>query len=240
MDDFGDIVYLDVQKTGSSFISAFLKGCANSETRVFKKHGRIESGQRRDAIYFISTRNPIDQYFSLFRYGCDRKGGLFRRLSDRKLEHMYRRTPEAFERWMQFVLSYENADLLGEGYPKVNADLMGYQSFRFLVLSFEGPMRKLRKLQSYEELQQLYQHSRLHSAVLRNESLRDDLEKLSETLLADHIDKDAARTFLRQMPALNTSSTVDFGIGALSRETRALLAHKERFLFENFYPDALK
>ena len=41
MDDFGKFVYLDVEKTGSTYISAFLEQHANLQRKKFKKHARV-------------------------------------------------------------------------------------------------------------------------------------------------------------------------------------------------------
>ena len=75
MDDFGRIIYLDVEKTGSTFISKFLQENMACQRVRKVKHGRIGNDFKKDSFYFISVRNPLSQYLSLYRYGCGGKGG---------------------------------------------------------------------------------------------------------------------------------------------------------------------
>jgi hypothetical protein len=80
MHDFGEIVYLDLQKTGSTFVSEFLKFACVCPEQKFQKHGWITEDLRSSATYFITVRHPHGLYSSLYRYGLDRKGAIYNRL----------------------------------------------------------------------------------------------------------------------------------------------------------------
>ena len=80
MHDFGDIVYLDLQKTGSTFVSEFLRFACVCPERKFQKHGWITDDLRSSATYFITVRHPHALYSALYRYGLDRKGAIYNRL----------------------------------------------------------------------------------------------------------------------------------------------------------------
>ena len=85
MDDFGRIIYLDVEKTGSTFISKFLQENMACQRVRKVKHGRIGNNFKKGSFYFISVRNPLSQYLSLYRYGCGGKGAIYESLA--KSEH---------------------------------------------------------------------------------------------------------------------------------------------------------
>ena len=74
MHDFGKIVYLEMQKTGSTFVNSFLRECCLLEEISYKKHGVVRDDYASDKFYFITIRHPYDLYSSLYRYGLDGQG----------------------------------------------------------------------------------------------------------------------------------------------------------------------
>lgn len=235
MDDFGFAVYMDVQKTGSTYISQVLRDVLNR--RQFRKqetHGRVRK-RREGVVYFASVRHPLDAYHSLFRYGCDRFGTLAGQL--RKAGHgaLYQPTAEGFARWLDFVLDEANAEILGEGYPKVRTDLIGFQTFRFLVLSLAAPMTRLPQVQSLAELDALYDREAITSFVVRNENMGEDLMSLFREHLAGHVDLDRAAEVLASAPRINASKTRSLA-DRLDPSVLAKLRRKEDFLLRRFYP----
>ena len=58
MQEFQSFVYLDLQKTGSTFIADLLqRHCKELQVR-FSKHSRVGQGYDGNKFYFISVRNP--------------------------------------------------------------------------------------------------------------------------------------------------------------------------------------
>lgn len=238
MDDFGTLVYLDVQKTSSTFISQFLADTLSIKRLSFIKHGRIGNEYSDTKSYFISVRDPFEQYLSLFKYGCDGKGGLFQTLKRGGREDLYRRNSTAFEHWLNFVLSADHAHLLGEGYDAIDNNLIGFQSFRFLILSFQHSLLKMKSVNNYDDLRQLYETQKIHKFVVRNENINHDLRQLISSLPQSIVKESLSiRRYLRQSPKLNISKKLDIKIESLNKDTIAILKQKERFLFETFYPD---
>jgi Sulfotransferase family len=139
MDEYSDFVYLDVQKTGSGFTSKFLAHCCTSKQLRFKKHGRIREDYNPDKFYFITVREPLSQYISLYRYSLGRKGAMFRRLEKDGHGDLYAPDNETFNRWMAFVLDEKNAELLGEGFQHAARTGIGLQTYRFIVLALQSP-----------------------------------------------------------------------------------------------------
>lgn len=238
MDDFGFVVFMDVQKTGSTFISQVLKDVLGSDaSRGLVKHGRVRK-RREDTLYFASVRHPFETWHSLFRYGCDRKGSLARRLRQQGLGHLYEPSGEGFARWLDFVLDEANAPLLKEGYDKVRADLFGFQTFRFLVLSLANPVQRLAGVQTVEELDALYEGQAITSFVVRNEHMSEDLMRLFREHLADQVDLDKAAAVLDSAPRINVSKT-DRLAASLAPPVLERMRRKEDFLLRRFYPDSV-
>ena len=128
MHDFGKIVYLDLHKTGSTYISAFLTACCLLTENKFSKHDWIRADYDSNNFYFISIRHPLSLYSSLYRYGLDGKGDVYNRL--RKSNNLS--TYSSFNSFVEFLIDERNADLLGYGYNQIYAKHIGFMSFRFL------------------------------------------------------------------------------------------------------------
>jgi len=239
MDDFGRIVYLDVEKTGSSFISKFLQDNMTCQRVEKVKHGRVGSDFKKGSFYFISVRNPLSQYLSLYSYGCEGKGAIFESLKNSGHTQLYQPDKQSFQHWLRFVLSAENAGYLGADYQSVDTELMGLQTFRFLALSFQKPLAKLKPLHDYATLCRLYEKKKIHSQVVRNESLRADMETLVETHLSSFVDVESAKRYLEKSPPINRSPKLGFNIESIDEEAMSLIRRKERFLLERFYPEDL-
>jgi hypothetical protein len=239
MDDFGRIIYLDVEKTGSTFISKFLQENMACQRVRKVKHGRIGNNFKKGSFYFISVRNPLSQYLSLYRYGCGGKGAIYESLAKSEHTQLYQPDKESFQQWLRFVLSAENARHLGAEYQAVDTELMGLQTFRFLTLSFQNPLKKLKPIHDYATLCGLYEKKRIHSFVVRNESLRADMEILVETHLSALVDIKSAKRYLEKSPPINRSAKLGFDIESIDEQTMSLLRRKERFLLDRFYPGNL-
>lgn len=81
------IIYLQLQKTGSTHIASLLAEIIPG--KQVGKHGplRFERGNR---LVFGSIRNPWDWYVSLWAYGCGGKGGLYTELTTPPLKSIQR------------------------------------------------------------------------------------------------------------------------------------------------------
>lgn len=233
MHDFGAFCYLDMQKTGSSFISTFLRRNSLLPVKKFKKHGRIlkEKSVTEGKFFFISSREPLELYISLYSFGMRDKGALHKILlgSNPTVASFYDNTAAGFSNWLAYVLDPANAKILGQGFTLGEAKLYGLMTYRFLVLSFLNPAEVLRGIKSREELLEVYAAKKLHSAVVRNESLNKDMAELVEGPLHPYIrDADAAAVELRAgAKRVNESPRED--IFAIGPELQAMLWEREWF-----------
>ena len=141
------LIYLQLHKTGCTHIAHLLQELVGG--RLIGKHDRLPDGFSKGARLIMgSIRNPWDWYVSLWAYGCDKKGGLYERLSSpakqgilgigkipvsavfgrfglvRKPEpdwtsfYTSSDNPSQFRKWLRMILDPANRHRLGEGYGK--------------------------------------------------------------------------------------------------------------------------
>ena len=148
-------MYLDVQKTGSSFICSFLKNFSSEPKIRSEQHAGMPEDCDKSKFYFISVRDPLDQYLSLYSFGCQTDGQLYQRLQKKGYDDFYDGTWSGFRSWLEFILEPEHAQLLGGGYggkrsSKVS-ELLGYQSWRVLSYGLSLMQRRCSPIASREK-----------------------------------------------------------------------------------------
>lgn len=230
MHDFGKIVYLDFQKTGSSFVSQFLRhACLHPEIKL-QKHVWIGADYRQDSIYFTTVRHPVMLYSSLYRFGLDQRGGIFLRIREAGHLSIY----DSFESFCEFLLRTENAEILHPSYTAPVAAEIGLMSFRHLLLSLQFPLQKIsRASEAGMPMRSLMQQS-IVSHVLKNESLNDELLTLSMETLPAHFDHEKTAAFLRQAPRVNQSKNPADSITLRSSVLRDEIEAKEALLLSYY------
>ena len=90
MHDFGELVYLDLHKTGSFYTSSWLREAIILNEQKFRKHVCIRGDYNQNTFYFITVRNPLSMYSSLYRYGLDKRGAVFKALNMANKTHVYK------------------------------------------------------------------------------------------------------------------------------------------------------
>ncbi|HSI26564.1 MAG TPA: hypothetical protein VK948_04075 [Aeromicrobium sp.] len=235
MDDYGSLVYLDVQKTGSTYVNQFLAASCTLPQRSFRKHGRIEGGTYRpEAHYFITARHPVPSYVSLFRFGLAQRGGIRRRLMRSGHEDLYQRGINA---WLEFILDERNVNYLSahERFDEVIHSGVGLMTFRFLALSIVDPMAILPSARSLADLGRIYAERNIARRVIRNEELNTGLATLALEDVPQWFDASAARAFLDTMAPINAS--IADRPGEIAPELLAEIQKREGLLIDWFYPD---
>lgn len=237
MYEFPGFVYLDVQKTGSNFVIEFLRLHAREDAVTFERHTPV-SAKEPNTFYFITCRDPLDQYLSLYSYGCAGRGRLRAKLS----AEMYDGTPAGFSAWLRFTTDERNADTSREmkkyGRSGISG-FAGFQMYRFLNLSFAAPRDVLAACRDADELRQAFRTRRIWSELLRNETLASSLASLARGALAPHLrDVDAAVAYLKDAPRVNASERVDRAEGfAVADADKRLIEEREWLFFEDLgYP----
>jgi len=226
--------YLDVQKTGSSFIAKLLRTFAAETLVASRKHGRI--GRPDPAkFYFISCRDPLDQLLSLYFFGCSGNGQIRNAMRRRGREDLYDGTPEGFGAFVRFVLDPANAAVFGEDYAESGiAPLAGLMTFRFVALSVSRPLRRMATCKARQDLERIYRRHNMAETIVRAETLNDTMRDLVRGSLRDRLrDPEAAIAWIDTAERVNASERRDrdrdFAIGD---ETRRLVEEREWFLFD--------
>ncbi len=238
--DFGKIVYLDVQKTGSSYIARFLKNTLELPLLARQMHAAPQA-RRPDAFYFISVRNPLAQYISLYRYGLEGRGGMVARFSEAGMAGYYQPDPAGFERWLAFIIAPENAAFFGTRYHNSRPGLIGLQSFRFLSLSFINPVPLLKAVREKSALRALYAEKKIHGHVVKTETLNQDLEKLLDSEVGTFFKpREQVMSYLQNSRRAKQSfADVDISPQDIRPDLIEELKKREWFLFETFYPQEI-
>lgn len=245
MQEFNTFVYLDVQKTGSTFVTSLLERFFPHEKIRKRRHVGVGKDYDRSKFYFISVRDPLDQYASLYSYGCDLRGGVFKRINDGNNGHLYDGTWAGFRMWLRFVLQPENASLLDANYSYCGngrlCELIGFQSYRVLLLALPDAATVLAGCTDKKAIRQEFRTRKLHQFAVRYEKFRADLAELLNTSLRDYAaDLDGALAFVKTSNEINASDRIDryetdLGLGnKLDRELRA----REWLLYEEFGYDS--
>lgn len=260
MDDYGKFCYLDVQKTGSTFISALLKGCSHLPLLETGKHsvvnefslrsfaklmtkGKVQSAFTRSGFYrpgvfyFNSVRHPFHYYASLYNYGCDARGGLYEVMKQKELTYFYDGTEDGFKKWVQFLLKPENSHFFGGMYRQFGTTGVGFLTFRFLRLSITNPHKKLPQVTSMDDARALLKRDGISEYTVRNESMREDMLFLIDNHLKQHVSRDKAIEILDGVK-INASETKAATPEMLEgTDVGALVQKREALIFENYYND---
>ena len=234
MYEYETFAYLDVQKTGSSFIARLLQTFAAESLVASRKHGRIRNPDPAK-FYFTSCRDPLDQLLSLYFYGCSGSGHIRSAMEAAGNTAPYDGTPAGFDAFLRFVLDPGNADIFGEDYGKSGiAPLVGLMTFRFAVLSLPRPLRRLAACRTRDHLVAAYRTHAMTQEVVRAEALNDTMRDLIRGPLRTRLsDPAAAIAWIDSAERVNASrrrdSERDFPI---SDEAKRLIEEREWFLFD--------
>lgn len=237
MIDFGKIVYLDVQKTGSSSVKRFLRANLDLPERAHRLHAPAEA-YRPDSFYFTSVRNPLAMYASLFQYGLQGRGGLVSRFRAAGLAGIYQPDTAGFERWLGYILAPENVGLFGAQRRNTLPEMIGLQSYRFLKLSFVNPAALLQSITTKAQLRTVYRQKKLHSLVLKTETLNQGLENLLNSEVGPFFtSRKQVICYLENAKRAKQSKPVaEFQAANISPDLKYELKQREWFLYEEFYP----
>ena len=237
MIEFETLCYLQNQKTGCTFVETLLRKFCNEGIVRYEKH-RAAPARKPGKFYFVSVREPLDAYLSLFNFGLDGKGELFERLGPAGHGHLYATGIDGFGTWLEFVLDAANAPLI---YPQRGVPLardLGLMSFRFLRLAALGFEQTGASLQDKAAIRAFAKREQLVDTVIRYESMVPELQKLVKGPLRHAFaDLPAALAWLEQSPRINASTRRE-GKQDLALPPGLLkkLHEREWYLYSTHYP----
>lgn len=230
MHDFGKIAYLDMHKTGSSYVSRFLRACCALEEVRFRKHDCVRNDYNPECFYFTSIREPIGLYSSLYRYGLEEKGGVFHSLKHHNLLSCY----ESFNSFTSLLLDSDAAPCVAPGYTTEIAQQIGFMSFRFVTLSLQFPGPQITNaMKQGQEIRSLEKNF-ITSFEMKTENLTDDLKSLSLVIFPQYFNENKVGRFFDENEASNKSAIPHESIDALSNELKDKVAKKEDLLLSRY------
>ena len=241
MHEFQSFVYLAPQKTGTTFISTMLDQFCKEEQVRHRSHVPMGADYDRGKFYFISVRDPLDAYLSLYSYGSGAQGRVRNKFEDEGLGELYDGTLSGFNEWLTYVLKKRKAAALDRGYAKQGdgalAGLIGLQSYRYLRVALPAPDRTLAACKTEDDIRQVYREKKLPTYFVRYERFTADLVALLRGPLSHAIsDVEAAVNFVETAPRINASERVDAFHDEikLGKKLKRKLAEREWFLHEEF------
>jgi hypothetical protein len=240
MYEFPGFVYLDVEKSGSTFIFQMLGRFSSEEAIQRDHHKPMPIDCDRSKFYFISVRDPLDSYISLYSFGCGARGKMRARFERRDLAHFYDGTTEGFNKWLNFTLKTRNRQVVDGGYADAGSnipELMGPQSYRYLRLAIPGLRGRIDACETKEDVRALHEKEKLPKFVVRYERFASDLSDLLCGPLRPWIsDVEEAVKYVETSPPQNTSDRIDKNNGdfAVRRRLRERLRDREWLLAELF------
>ncbi|HVU21135.1 MAG TPA: hypothetical protein VHE09_10415 [Rhizomicrobium sp.] len=177
MHEFENIAFLDQQKTGTTTIVKALRRLLAEREIHTDIHGPIPRGFDKDKKCFVSVRDPLSTYISLFKFGAgSRKGTLYSTLRKKGLSDYYEPSLDAFERWLEFVLDPANAGNVSREYADSSqAERMGLLTFRLLYLCVPKARTRLEELDGRNKVERVFAKRRIYSEYVRTEHLYEDL-----------------------------------------------------------------
>lgn len=211
--EFESFVYLDMEKTGSTFIFRLLEKFSSERLLRRKRHAPMGADRDPNKFTFISVRNPLDCYLSLYSFGCAARGRLYGQLRRRDRIEFYDGTPKGFAQWLDFVLDPENAELMSNGYADVGiGEIMGLQTWRYLRLAVADADTRFASCGGLDAVRDIYRAHKLPTFTVRHETFEDDLFRLVEGPLRYAFpDPGRALDYVRNGEPLNPSMRVDAG-----------------------------
>ena len=236
MIEFETLCYLQNQKTGCTFVETMLRNFCTEGIVRYEKHRPLPR-RKPGKFYFISVREPLDAYGSLFRYGLDRKGELYLRLKAAGHGALYVQGMDGFAAWLEFVLDAKHAALVFPGAGPALSGALGLQSWRFLRLATLGLEQAAATLLSPQAVRDYARAQMAVDSVVRYECMKEDLSELLQGPLAHAFASPAAVVrWVKQSPRINASGTqASFALRDLPQDLRDRLVQREWYLYENHY-----
>jgi hypothetical protein len=231
--NFKSFCYLQNQKTGSSFVEAFLRNFSNEPVVYYEKHAAVPvKNYNKNKFYFINVRLPLNQYWSLFNYGLDGKGEIYFRLLYSGYGYLYQNDIAGFDAWLSFVSNPKHSRLLHPDYTEEIALQFGFMTWRFLRLACLGFQETGTFLKNIDQAK--LADNLIVSNVIKTENLRADLKELVLSRLSPYINNtEAALNWLEKCEKINVSKVRDKE--KIQPTAIKIIKNRESYLYNKFY-----
>jgi hypothetical protein len=255
------LVFLELQKTGSTHIKQLLKKTIGGKNDG--KHNQATPELRESGKAFIgSIREPWGWYLSLYTYGCQKKGGVYLRTTNPARWKQLRRggtlegapagfesygapymreevyadpdSAEHFRAWLRLVLTTgPHRALIEEGYAESPiSKFAGLMTYRYFLLFADGGAQVPETVNNVKKLQAHEKKNLFIRQIIRNETLAEDLIQAVEACGETLTDEQKSQ--IREAPRTNTSPRKFGKSHYYDDECIALVAEREKFIIDKF------
>ncbi len=197
------IVYLDLQKTGSSHIRKVLgelpqeKGTKHPEHITFSQLPDGATSDWEEKIKLGSIRNPWAWYVSLWAYGCMGMGSIRKQLCSfdwnyfyhknrtlsywqvprRKWKETYKdvQAKALFKKWLEMLFSRQRKMDLIEYARSPISSLAGLYTYRYLRLYSKNFHHHFENINTWDSLQKWDENHNMIDFMIRQEHLNKDI-----------------------------------------------------------------
>lgn len=232
------IIYLELEKTGSTFVVHILKNCGNKFNRI-GMHNNVYKGKHinkskifKNRLFVGNIRNPFDWYVSLWTFGCD---GLGRILQNTK--HLNgdiyddRNNVENFHRFLHLLLNDKNY-YLKEGYKNTPfSENYGFMTYLYMRLLTQSDKVNFREITNNDILLNYDNKNNVLDIVLRQETLNEDIINNVEKL---GLDKQKILKFIDKRPIVNSSERQKDYRKYYNDNTIKLIKEKDFLFFDKY------
>lgn len=234
---FPSFIYLQNQKTGSTFVEEFLREHCSEPLLSYQKHAALDSDP--NCFCFTNIREPISLYRSLFAYGLDGRGGVYQRLCMNGFSSLYQKGPNGFADWLEFMVSSSKTSMFADHFSKQIAESIGLMTWRYLRLACPNFENDAPRLKGTEDYQKHYQKHNILNAVIRQEHLAEDLKNIINGPL-----RHVLRNHSNALDWISSSNSINSSVSSVAGiEVPDLLAcqvrAKEELLYNLHYPEHL-
>ncbi len=187
MIEYDSFIYLDVYKTGSSYVYGLLRRLHAARPQRIDRHAPLTKGRpffwKRGKLAFATVRNPWDWYVSMWTYSMQQPNVLFFRNARSVLGAEGARElfdPDnprhSFDRWLRSINDPETLGKIMAEHPysrsPVNA-FLGFYSYRFMRVTTPHPDLFLRRwyVRNMSDAIAWQKRSAIYDTVLKCEGL---------------------------------------------------------------------
>lgn len=249
-------VFLQLQKTASSHIEKILKHLFKAR-KEGGKHNTIENPLFLKKMIFGTIRNPYSWYVSLWSFGCENNGGIYRNLTRRRFRFIFEyikstdlhrikeellrpinewrrlysdvNNPKLFQEWLKLL--FKRQEDVKEYWYK-NLRQFGLYTYRYCILYLYNFIWYCDKSMDLYDLLVMDKHLNMLDYVIKVENLEKDLINVLDSIVVlDNRKKD----YIKSMNKDKTNTTKHkHYTNYYNEKTINLIKEKERFLLDKY------
>ena len=140
----------------------------------------------------------------------------------------------SFNAFTEFVLNPRNSTLLDNSFTPEISEKYGFASYRFLRLSLQRPMMKIGDHLRNNTSVKKFEREFIHSLIIKNENLNEDLYTLSMKIKPDYFDPEKVEVFLSSREKFNTSKVASSEIPELDPSLKSEIERKDAILLAHY------